>query len=313
MSIRVRVPATSANLGSGVDCMGVALALYLDVTFRKEDLPDFRFAFHLCEGDEPPKDPADNYILAGMRLVEEAYGRKVPVCSVTVTSQIPLARGLGSSASALVAGILGAFALCGLPYDEEKVLALATRAEGHPDNVAPAVKGGFTVAAGNGNDLFVQQVRVPDEDLRAVVASPAYPLSTEEMRKVLPKDVPLSDAVFQVQHACLLVTALQNGDWKTLSEAAGDKLFTPYRKTRMPYLENAFEAGKQAGALCCMISGSGPSVLAFTDGEEAASRVRAGWEHMFASMGIPAVVRVLEIDRSGAIASETPEGTDERA
>ncbi|MBO4367054.1 MAG: homoserine kinase [Clostridia bacterium] len=242
-----------------------------------------------------------------MHLVENEFGCVLPVCRVTVRSDIPLARGLGSSASALVAGILGAFALCGLPVDEEKALALATRAEGHPDNVAPAVKGGFTVASGNGKDLYVQRLRVPDDVLRAVVASPSDPLSTEEMRKVLPKEVPLTDAVCQVQHACLLVSALQNGDWKALSEAAGDNLFTPYRKARMPYLEDAFRTGKEAGALCCMISGSGPSVLALTDSDEAALRVRNRWEDLFGSTGCPCRVRILQIDRDGATLSEEPE------
>ncbi len=300
MSIRVRVPATSANLGSGVDCMGVALALYLNVLFEKTDLPDHRFEWHLGKGELPPARPEDNYILTGMRLVEQAYGCRVPFCNVTVQSDIPLARGLGSSASALVAGILGAFALCGLPFDENKALSLATNAEGHPDNVAPAVKGGFTVASGDAESLFVQSVHVPDGKLRAVVAIPSFTLSTERMRKVLPDSVPLSDAVRQVQHACLLVSALQNGDWKCLSEASGDLLFTPYRKMHMPYLDEAFRTGRDAGALCCMISGSGPSVLAFAADDETASRIREEWENLFVRLSVSCDIRILEIDRTGA-------------
>ncbi|MBR5410046.1 MAG: homoserine kinase [Clostridia bacterium] len=297
MSVFVRVPASSANLGSGVDCMGVALSLYLRVSFREAD--ETRFTFFDETGARFTLPDEENLILAAMRAAGTCVGRPLPPCEVEVNSEIPLSRGLGSSSTAIVAGLLGGFALLGEKPDEGTLLHLGTVLEGHPDNVTPALLGGFTVAASADNgEILRQKLSVPP--LTAVVAIPAFRLSTHELRRALPETVPLADAVRQVQRVSLLVAALTNGAFSLLDEATRDVLFTPPRKPFMPYLDDAFAAGRSGGALCCMISGAGPTVLALAT-EAAAPAVHASLEACFRDKGIEAKVLSLPVDHAGAV------------
>ena len=297
MKVTGTVPASSANLGSGVDCMGAALTLYLRVTFTPAEKTSFAFAF--ADGTVGTLPDADNLILTGMLAAAETEGRPIPPCRVEVQTEIPLARGLGSSSSAIIAGLLGGFTLLGVKPEPQTVLRLAARIEGHPDNVTPAYLGSFTAAAMAGEDVLFQRLSAPP--LKAVVAIPAFKLSTEAMRRALPKTVPLADALSALGRAVLLTAALQNGDLEGLNETTRDVLFTPPRKQWMPYLDDAFVAGKAAGALCCMISGAGPTVLALAGTDEAALSVQKAWTELFAEKGMDADVRVLSVDRDGAV------------
>lgn len=296
MKFTVTVPASSANLGSGVDCMGAALSLYLRVTFSSADVLSFSFTF--ADGTVGTIPDEKNLILTGMRAAAENKNRALPPCRVAVKTEIPLARGLGSSSSAIIAGLLGGFALLGVTPDPRTVLCLAAKIEGHPDNVTPAYLGGFTAAAMTGEEVLFQRLSAPP--LQAVVAIPAFKLSTEEMRRALPKTVPLSDALSALGKAVLLTAALQNGELRNLDITTKDVLFTPPRKKWMPYLDDAFAAGRSAGALACMISGAGPTVLALAESDESAASVQKAWTTLFAEKEISADVRVLSIDRTGA-------------
>lgn len=297
MSIVVRVPASAANLGSGVDCMGVALSLYLEVTFRPADQTSFRF--QMSDGSRPVLSDDENLILVAMRCAATHLGRSLPDCEVTVQSDVPLSRGLGSSSSAIVAGLLGGFLLLGETPKTDTLLRLATELEGHPDNVTPALLGGFTVAAtGESGEVLYQKLTVAP--LSAVVGIPDFHLSTHAMRQALPETVPLADAVRQVQRVSLLTAALQTGAFELLNGATQDLLFTPPRAPFMPYLYEAFAVGRANGAYCCMISGAGPTVLALCAESDAATVQRA-WQALFSQKEIPARVLVLPVDHTGAV------------
>ena len=228
MKFRIRVPATTANLGAGVDCLGAALSLYLTVRLERAD--EVSFSFDLPDGpDALPEE--DNLILRAMRLAAKEAGRPLPPFRAEVRSDIPLGRGLGSSASAAVAGLLGGFALLRETPDEGTLLRLAAALEGHPDNAAPALLGGFTAAMTDKDGrVFVQ--RIPSPSLKAVVAVPDFELSTRKMREALPEDVPLKDATRQLQRACVFCAALAAGDFAVFGASTKDRLFTPARRAR---------------------------------------------------------------------------------
>ena len=235
MSIFIRVPATTANLGAGVDCLGAALSLYLTVRLERAD--EVSFSFDLPDDPEALSEE-DNLILRAMRLAAKEAGRPLPPFRAEVRSQIPLGRGLGSSASAAVAGLLGGFALLGETPDEGTLLRLAAALEGHPDNAAPALLGGFTAAMTEESGRVLAQ-RLPSPPLKAVVAVPDFELSTRKMREALPKDVPLKDAARQIQRACVFCAALAAGDLSVFGASTKDLLFTPARKRFMPYFNAA--------------------------------------------------------------------------
>ena len=293
MSLHIRVPATTANLGAGVDCLGAALTLYLDLTVRPAEETAFSFSFPDGEGALPD---GDNLILQAMRLAAKETGRALPPFFAEVKSGIPLSRGLGSSASAAVAGLAAGFLLLGEEPDKEKLLTLSTRLEGHPDNASPAVYGGFTAAFGDEDGVYA--VSLPAPPLKAVVAVPDFHLSTKKMREALPESVPLRDAVANVQRAAYFVAALVSGKTEDLSPATEDRLFTPARKPFMPYFDDAVRAAKNAGARGCMISGAGPSLFSLAE-EKDAPAVAAALTKVFEDKTIPAKVLTLDFAAEG--------------
>lgn len=242
--IVVRAPATSANLGSGFDCFGLALDLWNEVVAQP--------------GTETEPD---NLILRACRAVFEEVGASYPGFVVESTNRIPMGRGLGSSASAIVCGVLLANHCLGRPLDEPALLRLATRLEGHPDNIAPCLLGGVQVVV-QADDGGIVHARVPlGPDLRAVVFVPEVNLSTNHARSVLPASVPLADALFNVARAGLLVVALSTRQYDLLAEATRDRLHQPYRRSLFPAGATLQAAAMDAGALAACTSGAGPAVL----------------------------------------------------
>ena len=305
MKFRIRVPATTANLGAGVDCLGAALSLYLTVRLERAD--EVSFSFDLPDGpDALPEE--DNLILRAMRLAAKEAGRPLPPFRAEVRSDIPLGRGLGSSASAAVAGLLGGFALLRETPDEGTLLRLAAALEGHPDNAAPALLGGFTAAMTDKDGrVFVQ--RIPSPSLKAVVAVPDFELSTRKMREALPEDVPLKDATRQLQRACVFCAALAAGDFAVFGASTKDRLFTPARKRFMPYFDAAEKSALVAGALCAVISGAGPTMLALAKDGTDANAVKTAWEQTFPAEGVSAKVLILDVDKNGALCRTEGETT----
>ena len=300
--ITVRVPATSANLGPGFDALGLALRLHNTLTIGLASSPEIEIE---GEGEETlPRDPSHLAYRAAMAVVaraEETPGTP-PVRALRLTQRnaIPLGRGLGSSAAAIVGGAAAANALLGSPLDRQALLDLAAEMEGHPDNVAPALVGGLVVctrtAAG------VRWMRLAPPSLRVVIAVPDYAVSTEEARRRLPARVPFPDAVFNVTRTALLVAALTGGRPDLLDEATQDRLHQPYREHLVPGLNEVFQAARLAGAYGAALSGSGPAVIAFGD----APGIGPAMAGAFEAAGAGCRILHAEFDIDGAVVEGSP-------
>lgn len=296
MRVAVRVPATSANLGPGFDALGLALALYNDVTIEESDHVDVSVegegAGHLAPG-------RDNVVARGARLACEAAGRPFRGATIRCVNRIPLSRGLGSSAAAWVSGIVGANALLGDPLDRDAMVSLAARAEGHPDNVAAALLGGLTVSCAGDGHVAAISLPVP-KTLHWVVLVPERESSTRAARAVLPEQVARLDAVFNVQRVSLLVASLAAGRLDVLGRAMEDRLHEPYRLKLFPWFEAVRESARDAGALACVLSGAGSAMLAAVEG--APDVVAGAMERALLGAGIGGRALALEVDVAGATA-----------
>ncbi len=266
-------------MGPGFDSLGLALSLYNTMTFRKTEgglsisgcPEEFRNEEHLAV-------KAYRAVLRRLGLpVEEGL-------SLTMESEIPISRGLGSSAAMLAGGVVAANLLHGAPLSKEELLAIANVLEGHPDNLAPALYGGLTASlTEEGRPMTVRLPLSPN--LRFVAVIPDFPLSTHEARAVLPKTVPFADAVFNASHAAVLLGALGEGDPALIRAALQDKLHQPYRRSLIPGYDAVEAAAKGAGAIAFMVSGAGPTLMALTDDphfavgfEAALGGLRAHWQ-----------------------------------
>ena len=246
-SILVRAPATSANLGAGFDSLGMALDLWNEVTATPGELA---------------ADDADNLILRAARSVYQRVGAAYPGFELRCTNRITFNRGLGSSAAAIVSGLLFANHCLGEPLDQAQLLELAVDLEGHPDNVAPCLLGGVRVAL-RADDGRVVQSHVPMAvRLAAVVFMPDLHVATPHARGLLPATVSLADAVFNVSRASLMVAALASGQPELLAEATRDRLHQPFRLSLFPGGATLLDTAMQAGAFAAFISGAGPTIMA---------------------------------------------------
>jgi homoserine kinase len=297
--VHVRVPATSANLGPGFDALGLALALYNEVEARESDGITVQIE---GQGEGRLPTTGDNVVARGVRLAYEAAGRPFKGVALRCVNRVPTARGLGSSAAAWVGGLVAGNALCGGGLSREALLAFATRAEGHPDNVAAALLGGLTVScvAADGTVTAVS-LPVPPR-ITWVALVPDTTSSTVEARAVLPPSVPRVDAVFNVQRVALLLAALQSGRIDALAPALDDRLHQPYRLTLFPWMPAVVEAARGAGALGCVLSGAGPALLAVVVGESGG--VARAMEAALKTAGIAGTARAFAVDLNGAITRE---------
>ncbi len=295
MKVRVRVPASSANLGPGFDSLGLALSLYNELVLAEAD----RVTVSI-RGEGAAHLPADgaNVVARATRMVFEAVGRPFRGVRIECINGIPLSRGLGSSAAAWLGGLLGANALLGTPLDRSAILSLAARAEGHPDNVAAALCGGLTVSCETDNGVVAVSLPVP-EAIRWVALIPELTGATAEARAVLPAGVPRADAVFNVQRVALLLASLQAKRADLLHVAMHDRLHQPYRMKLFPWMAAVVEAAREAGALGCVLSGAGPSLLAAV--AEDADTVARAMTRALAAAGVPSVARPLDVDTAGAV------------
>ncbi|MBI4607650.1 MAG: homoserine kinase [Candidatus Rokubacteria bacterium] len=295
MAVRVRVPATSANLGPGFDALGLALSLFNEVVLEPAD--SVTVAIEGEGADRLDRGPG-NLVVRGAREVYERVGRRFTGLEVRCVNRIPPGRGLGSSAAAWLGGIVGANALLGEPLDRDALLNLAATQEGHPDNVAAALLGGLTVACWSDGRVVAVSLPVPSE-IRWVVLIPELEGSTTEARAVLPSSVPRADAVFNVQRVGLFLGGLQARRPDLLAVAMNDRLHQPYRLGLFPWMEAVSAAAREAGALGCVLSGAGPALLAAV--ARSPEAVAQAMERALAGAGIRGVARVLEVDRSGTV------------
>jgi len=266
--ITVRVPATTANLGPGFDCLALALDLWNRVTFRlDESAPagSVQGCIHGRGSSYLPLDSRNLTARAFLRLFEHA-GVPAPSASIECTNRLPLGSGLGSSASAVLAGLLGANACLPQPYPKETLLTLAAEMEGHPDNAAAALWGGLVIVTSARAGGHIVR-KVPSPRLQVALAVPSYHLPTQQARAALPKSVSLADAVFNLGRTALVVEAVRRGDLSLLAEALDDRLHQPYRLPLIPGAAQALQAAAEAGAAAAGLSGAGPSLIAFCAGD----------------------------------------------
>jgi homoserine kinase len=291
----VRVPASSANLGPGFDTLGLALAIHLECRFRLAESLEI-----VLSGRDVGGIPADasNLIWQTAVQVAEAQGRAMPPIRLEVRNEIPLGKGLGSSAAALTAGVAIANGALDLGWDDHRMLDEAARIEGHPDNVAAAVLGSITTAA-IGADGVTRAIRleIPDNFSIAVVC-PDFELATKGMRGVLPNCYSREDAIFNLQRATLLVAALATGAKDVFPDALFDRLHQPYRMGSVPGMKEILDL-RAPGLLGCAMSGAGPSMLVLfeTGHEDVVELVRAEFE----KAGKRAEAMFPKIDREGLV------------
>jgi homoserine kinase len=302
MRVRVRVPATSANLGPGFDALGLALALHNEVIGEEAD--EVAVAVE-GEGAARLDAGAKNVVARGVALGFEVAGRPFRGARLRCVNRIPLSRGLGSSAAAWVGGLLAANALLGEPIDRDGLLAAATRAEGHPDNVAAALLGGLTVSCADGPRVTAVSLPLP-AGIDWVVLVPETESSTHEARAVLPDVVPRADAVFNVQRVSLLLAALGAGRADLLDLAMQDRLHQPYRRRLFPWMEEVAAAGRRAGALGCVLSGAGPCLLAAVPAR-GGQVVAAAMAEALRAAGIAGQALHLPVDPRGATWERLPQ------
>ncbi len=316
MNITVNVPATTANLGSGFDCIGAALTL--GNQFQFSPLPDAANEDGASEivritvtGTEAERVNTDsgNLVYRAFATLYEHLGKTPPGIAIHIHLGVPLTRGLGSSATAIVGGLMGANQLAGLPLAQQEVMQLAISLEGHCDNVVPALLGGCQLTASTEGTASMDGdwtvCDVPwNTTISPIVAIPDFELSTAEARNVLPTHYSLADAIFNIGHMGLLLRGLETGHSEWLRSALHDRIHQPYRQALIPGYAAVRSATLEAGAYGLVISGAGPTLLALADRSQSAA-VQQAMTTAWAEVGINAHVKALEIDFQGAIVTVT--------
>ena len=308
MKVTVKVPATSANLGPGFDCLGLALPIYNTITIEETVLPGTGVEINLMsENDNIDEMIFDNIqkdensiVYRAVEMLYISIGQEPSELKINIQSQIPITRGLGSSASVVVGGLLAANKLLGSPADTTALLSIATEVEGHPDNVAPAILGGVVLSSQEDDgSILTEKLNWPDEwDI--TVCIPDFELSTNIARSVLPESVPLQDAVYNAKHLAMFIQAINTTDIKLMKNALHDKLHQPYREKLIPGMKEIMEVfNHEDNVIGTVLSGAGPSILVISqkyDLDKIKSTVRDIWE----SMSIKSDIRTLKVENKGA-------------
>jgi homoserine kinase len=290
----VQIPATSANLGPGFDVLGIALGL--SNTVHAEPSVQVELSIE-GEGAGELSDGPDNLVYQALARASERVGAIPPSVRLRCENAIPLARGLGSSSAAIVAGLLVGNRLHGDPLTAQQLLDLAVEIEGHPDNVAPALLGGLRVAVA-GERGIRQTAVMPPRPLQAVLFVPDFPMATVAARGLLPSTLTRADAVYNIGHTALLVAAIASGEYGLLREAMRDRLHQPARTALFPAMPAFFAAALDAGALGACLSGAGSTLLALV--ENGAERVAAAFESTARGAGVAGRTLVVPAGVAGA-------------
>ncbi len=301
--VEVRVPASTSNLGAGFDCFGLALRLYLTVraSVAHDSGEPCRVRSSGEGADAALPRAAENLIFRAMRVATEREGWSLPPVRLAVRNEIPLGRGLGSSAAAIVAGLVLAATVCERELPDETALRYASELEGHADNVAASLLGGWvTTCVKDDGEVLAVKRRWP-RDIKIVVVSPHVPLDTARARAALPATVTRADAVYNLQRAALFGAALEAGADELVWEAMQDRLHQPHRRDLVPGLADALSMPRLPGLVGIALSGAGPSVLALArDNFDEIGETIAG---NFRRAGVGATARLLEVDEDGRCVS----------
>ena len=299
----VEVPATSANLGAGYDCLGVALGLVnrVEVEVRGWSRGEIELTVDGEGAGELPADRSNRCVLGIEAALREVRG-EIPEgvgWRIEMRNEIPLSRGLGSSAAATVAGLVAGNSLLGEPLTSADLLRLATAIEGHPDNAAAALLGGFTVCALTDDGIESMRFDAP-RDLRAVLFIPEVRLATDDMRAALPAKVPLEDAVANLSRVAIGVAGIAMGRFDLLRVLTVDRLHEQYRAKAYPQLTQLIAGARRAGAIGACLSGAGSTILAFSDSVRTITRIEAAFGAAAADTDLTGRIAVVAFRNTGA-------------
>ena len=293
-----RVPAGTSNLGAGFDTLGLALEIYLRVRIEPASKTEI-VALGVDSAEIPTT--SDNLILRVANRVAALRNRELPPFRITIANEIPLMRGLGSSAAAIIAGITCYELAMQETLTEPEIFKYAFEFESHPDNLSPALRGGLVAACqSSDSEVFIANLSVAP-GVKSVIVVPEFEVSTQKARSVLPQSYTRKDAVYNIQRSALIVGALTTGNWPLLQEAMNDRVHQPYRASLIPGFEEIL-ALRMPGMFGLALSGAGPTIFALADPAKADA---VGWEitGVFEKHGVKALPHVVNIDTEGRVIS----------
>ena len=306
MKVTVKVPATTANIGPGFDCFGMALPIYNEITVEETIMPGTGVEINIIDENEEfetlsiPTDE-NNIVYKAIKLLYESIGMSASELKISIKTQIPIAKGLGSSASVIVGGLIAANQLLGSPADEAALLSIATEIEGHPDNIAPAILGGFILSSQEEDGSVVYRKLPWPKDWKITVCVPDYELATEISRSVLPEKVEIKDAAFNARRCAMLIEAVHSQDANLMKLAMQDKLHQPYRMKLVPGLKQITEKLKhEEDVLGCVLSGAGPSIIVVSQGKNI-EKIKNIVSQTWFDLNVRSDIKTLEIEEQGAV------------
>jgi len=291
-----RVPASTTNLGSGFDVLGLALQLYSTIELEETD-NGLQIEVQGI-GKKSITDSEDNLAYQAAKLIFDKVGKRPKGLKLTINNEIPVERGLGGSGTSILGGLLTANFICGNPFSRDELLNFAFKLEGHPDNVSASLLGGLVVACVENENVHYVRLTAPRK-LKVVVAIPDFRLQTKLARQALPKTVPHADAVFNLSRGAFLVASISTGNLQNLRIAMDDRLHQPYRKPLIPGIEDVFSAARDSGALNVALSGAGPTVAAFC--VEKSQMIANSMQLAFLGHNIKSETKILDIDYQGTV------------
>ena len=306
MKVSVKVPATTANIGPGFDCLGMALQIYNTITVEETVYPTTGLEINVIKNDDDdindfhiPTDES-NVVYKAIELLYAYTGQTPPAMRINIKSDIPIAKGLGSSASVIVGGILAANELLGNPADEAALLSIANEVEGHPDNIAPAMVGGFVISSVEEDASIIYRKLEWPSEWKLTVCIPDYELATPISRSVLPETVPIADAAYNARRCAMLVEAIHTKDSKLLRLALQDKLHQPYRTRLIPGLDDIIENLKHIdNVIGTVLSGAGPTILVISEGNNI-DLIKDTIQDIWSKYGVKANMKTVSVDTEGA-------------
>lgn len=306
MKVSVKVPATTANLGPGFDCLGLALPIYNTITVEETIMPGTGVEINIIDETNEqdiisiPTDE-NNIVYKAIELLYNSIGQTPDELKITINTHIPIARGLGSSAAVAVGGLLAANKLLGSPADEAALLSIASEIEGHPDNVTPAIVGGFVLASLEEDGSVVYRKLPWPKDWKITVCIPDYELATDIARSVIPEEIPLKDAIFNLKRSAMLVEAVNSADKELMKFALSDRLHQPYREKLVPGMKEIKEVLKhEDNVMGCVLSGAGPALLVVSYGNNL-NKIKEIISKTWLDMGVKSQVYTLDIEENGAV------------